>query len=319
MRGCACRGSDAGFAHLSCLVETATHGDDNDDTDYRYADDTDRWGVCPICKQDFTGEVRLGLAQARWKLYRTRDIDDLQRLNAADGLASALQECAGDNTGALPLFQEVLAVSRRVDGNDDANTLVSMNNLAALHQKMGHHELARPLFEEALGVQQRVLGKEAPDTLLTTSNLSMLHLRTGHFALALPLAEDTLAVRRRIRGEEHADTLLSKHNLGLLRWHMAHGKFVSFTEIEKRPQKTSRVLGDHCDLQELEIAAKLLKEAAEGHRKVFGSTHQLTLESVRALRHAEQRMTELGSISKRKKDAPSQPSAEKKRRRTTKK
>lgn len=274
IRGCACRGTDAGFAHLSCLVQAAKH-------------DEDCWDVCPTCKQDFTGDVRLGLARARWELHRTLPVGDWQRLNAADGLASALQECAGDPVGALPLFEEVLAVSRQVDGNDDANTLVSMNNLGSLHQKMGHYELALPLLEEALEAQRRTLGEEAADTLRTISNIAMLHLRTGNFSLSLPLAEKALAVRQRTLGKEHADTLSSIDNLGLLRWHMAHGEYVSFHAAE--------AYEGTCELKDLERAKELLAEAVKGRSKVLGKAHHLTLESVRALGYAERRIDELRS------------------------
>lgn len=296
MRGCACRGSDAGFAHLSCLVEAAKHNED-------------RWRSCPTCKQKFTGDVRLGLARARWELHRTSAADDWQRLNATDALASALQECAGDNDGALPLFKEVLAVSRRVDGDEDMNTLVSMNNLASLHQKMGDSELARPLFEEALEAQRRTLGKEAPDTLRTTSNLAMFHLRNGDFSLAFPLAEEVLKVRRRTLGKEHEDTLLSIYNMGLLHWHMAHGQYLSFTASETH-------VGP-CDLTELESSAGILGDAVKGRRKVFGNAHHLTKEAVRALGYADQRISELRlSIrEQRKKRVPSQPPIVKRRRR----
>jgi hypothetical protein len=91
--------------------------------------------------QDFTGDVRLGLARARWKISRDLPMEDGERLNAADRLAQSLQVCLGDHAGALPLFEEVLAVSRRVDGNNDVNTLISMSNLASLHQKMGNHQM----------------------------------------------------------------------------------------------------------------------------------------------------------------------------------
>lgn len=297
VRGCACRGTDAGFAHLSCLVEAATKHDE------------EVWRSCPTCKQHFTGDVRLGLARARWELHRTQPDDDWQRLNATDSLASALIECAGDHTGALPLFKEVLDVSRRVDGDDDVNTLVSMNNLASLHQKMGNSELARPLFDEALEAQRRTLGEEAPDTLRTLSNLSMLHLRTENFSLALPLAEKVLEGRRRTLGKEHADTLASIQNLGLLRWHMAHGEYVSF-------HKADAHVGPW-DLKELESAASLLEEAKKLRCRVFGKAHQLTGESERALGYAEQRISEIRTslATKVEQVLPSQPSAAKRRRR----
>ena len=93
-RSCACRGPDAGFAHLHCLVEAAGYN-------------ADTWTTCPTCKQDFTGDLQLRLAQASWRMWVARDADDGRRLDSADRLAQALQ-CAGTNPGywaALPLME----------------------------------------------------------------------------------------------------------------------------------------------------------------------------------------------------------------------
>jgi tetratricopeptide (TPR) repeat protein len=250
--------------------------------------------MCPTCKQDFTGEVRLGLARARWNIAQItgdyeRRLNPYERLNAADRLAQALQDCAGDDAGALPLFEEVLAVSRQVDGDDDINTLVSMNNLASLQHKMGKSDLALPLFEEALAAQRRTLGRNVPDTLRTVSNLAVLHLRAGRFSLSLPLAEEALGARRKLLGSEHTDTLESTHVLGLLRWHMAHGEFVSFGAAAE--------YAGPCDVKELELAARLLREALEGRHKLLGELHHLTQESAKALGHAEQRISDIRAFA----------------------
>merc|ERR1719162_216387 len=274
IRGCACRGPDAGFAHLDCLAEAALY-------------DQDTWDRCPNCRQDFTGDVRLGLARTQWEgvLARKLPPEDWERLNAADRFAQALLVCRGDHMGALPLFKEVLAVSRQVDGDDDVNTLISINNLASLYQKMGRHDLALPLFNEALAAQRRTLGKDAADTLRTVSNLAMLLLRKEDFSLSLPLAEEALVTRRRTLGPSHVDTLESKHNLGLLRWHMAHGKYVSFHAADKHV--------GHCDLAELKLASKLLQEVLDVRLQLLGDEHYLTAESKRALEHSKRRIGEV--------------------------
>jgi tetratricopeptide (TPR) repeat protein len=271
MRGCACRGS-AGYAHLDCFIQVAFHNNEN-------------WDTCPTCKQDFTGKVRLGLARERWGLVRDSCRYDMERLNAADRFASALQECDADNEGALLLFEEVLEISREVDGNDDINTLVSMSNLGSLYQKMGSNDLALPLFEEALHTQRRTMGNDSPDTLRTMSNLATLHLRTEDFGKALPLATDALETRRRILGKDHVDTLESVHNMGLIRWHMAHGEFVSF--------HTAEVFTGVCKLKYLKESVDFLKRAVEGRSRVLGSQHHQTKSSVRALGYAEWRIKEL--------------------------
>jgi len=171
------------------LVQVALHNNEN-------------WNVCPTCKQDFTGKVHLGLAKARWELVRDSPQHDWERLNAADRFASALQEYALDNDGALVLFREVLEISREVDGDEDVNTLVSMNNLALLHQKMEDYQSAFGLFKEALRTQRRIMGDNSPDTLRTISNLAILHLRAEEFEKALSFATESLKIRRRVLGKD---------------------------------------------------------------------------------------------------------------------
>ena len=53
VRNCACRGSDAGYVHIECLIQAARH-------------EPRSWYLCSLCKQEYYGEVRLALAQAHW-------------------------------------------------------------------------------------------------------------------------------------------------------------------------------------------------------------------------------------------------------------
>ena len=56
--GCACRGA-AGLAHLSCRVEAA-------EALVEQTQSPEWWWTCQTCKQQFTGEMRNGLANAWW-------------------------------------------------------------------------------------------------------------------------------------------------------------------------------------------------------------------------------------------------------------
>ena len=96
--GCACRGS-AGLAHIHCLVMAAEHN-------------VDIWTTCPTCKQEYTGEVDVQLAELRWEMVRDRPAEDAERLFVANNLAVTRKESAGDNAGALALMEEVLEVRR---------------------------------------------------------------------------------------------------------------------------------------------------------------------------------------------------------------
>ena len=66
-RDCACRGTDAGFVHLSCLTNYA-------ETKSKQAHDTDQfikpWQVCPGCHQYYQNELAIDIAIS---LYRSFD------------------------------------------------------------------------------------------------------------------------------------------------------------------------------------------------------------------------------------------------------
>ena len=303
--GCACcRDSDdvgsdesdyysgGGYAHLDCLIQLAIHryGNNGAGNDGNVEDS---WSTCPTCKQDYTGMMRLGLAKARWELVEDLPRHDYDRLNAADRLASSLQECAGDNDAALTLFEEVLQVSREVDGDDDINTLVSMNNLASLHQKMGNYEAALPLFEEAKDGQCRLLGNTSPDTLRTISNLAMLHMRTEDFEKAFELGNQALVGRQQTLGKDHVDTLESIHNMGLLKWHQAHGEFVRFQDADMFFEAGAGAATTTCKERDIQLSLDFFKKAVDGRSLVLGNQHHLTQSSIRAFGYAQRRLQEL--------------------------
>lgn len=198
--GCACRGS-AGLAHLACLVEAARHS-------------VQLWTTCPTCTQEFTGEVDVGLARARWALVRERPAEDAERCFVAMNLAVTLKESAGDNAGALRLMEEVLAVRRRTLGDEDPATLDSITNLALQHTEMGHYSEALPLSEEAAAAMRRTLGLQSVETLVALTGLAALHNSLGSYAEARPLHEEALAAKAALLGGDHLETMNSVHLLG---------------------------------------------------------------------------------------------------------
>jgi hypothetical protein len=58
VRDCSCRGDDAGFAHVSCVVEYARRK--SSEADYP-ADFIDPWNRCEHCKHDYQNELRIDL------------------------------------------------------------------------------------------------------------------------------------------------------------------------------------------------------------------------------------------------------------------
>ena len=154
--GCACRGA-AGLAHLRCRVEAAEAlVEQNESTEW--------WWTCQTCKQEFTGEMSDGLANAWWSRVRDRAEDDGERLTAAGNLADSLSR-QGKYDEAEKMEREVLAVRQLVLGAEHPGTLCTAKNLALSLSRQGKYDEAEKMQREVLAVKQRVLGAEHPDTL----------------------------------------------------------------------------------------------------------------------------------------------------------
>ena len=105
--GCACRGA-AGLAHLRCRAEAA-------EALVEQKSSAEWWWTCQTCEQQFTGEMRDGLANAWWSQVCHRAEDDGERLDAAANLAASLSD-QGKHDEAEKMEREVLAVKTRVLG-----------------------------------------------------------------------------------------------------------------------------------------------------------------------------------------------------------
>jgi hypothetical protein len=193
--GCACRGS-AGLAHVACVVAAAGH-------------DISLWTHCPTCNQEFTGDMDVALARARWETVCGRPDDDGERLFVANNLAHSLSESVGDMEGARRLFEEVLAARRRSLGDMHPDTLASITNLSLQYNEMGDHQAALPLGIEAVDSTRRVLGEEHEHTLVAAACLASVYNGLCRYADALPLHEATLEARRRTLGTSHLETMNS--------------------------------------------------------------------------------------------------------------
>lgn len=196
--GCACsrEGSTGGRAHVSCLATAARH-------------DPERWLQCPTCKQDFTKEMKLKMAQERWKRVSGRHQTDEERLNALSNLANALQS-TGNAAAALPLLQEVVAVDRLMNGDDHPSTSSSICQLGTHLMHMVRSPAdgnmiveACELLEEACAGLRRTLGVDHENTLISMSNLSSAYNKmammsqAGAKARARVLREEVAEVMRR--------------------------------------------------------------------------------------------------------------------------
>src|SRR5579872_5434739 len=123
---------------------------------------------------------------------------------------------ACEYAAALPLLSRALEIHDRLLGPEHPDTLISVNNLAALLWAKGDLAAAEPLFRRGLEGCGPLLGEEHPDTLTSVDNLAGLLQIKGNLAAAEPLFRRALAGWERVLGAEHSRAVTARNNLGAL-------------------------------------------------------------------------------------------------------
>ena len=286
--GCACRG-DSGLAHVGCLVENATA--------QRPHRGDDVWRVCQTCKQEFTGAMRTGLAEAWWARVRHQAEENQEWLLATSNLANC-RRWDGRYADSEHLQRQVLRVRRKALGEEHANTLTTKANLALSLKLLGKYAEAERIEREVLGVERRVLGEEHPSTLITKNNLAVTITSLGKHAEAEQISREALEVLRRLHGEEHPSTMVTAANLaGSL---FSQRKYFAAERINREVfEVQKRVLGaEHPDTlmtahnlgdsllgqgKFAEAIDRIFRQVVPVMRRVFGEAHPQTLMSSASL------------------------------------
>lgn len=147
-RDCSCRGSDSGFAHLSCLIENAKHRTkqwDGRDFDKLWK----LWQECPGCKQRYQNELRVELATEFVSFVET-NYSDNQRI-----YVTALYEKLLSLTNIVNLNN-----SARQEAKQSANKILSLVEQMKAKQDplLNKVQLIEPKVYNCLG---RIALKEA--------------------------------------------------------------------------------------------------------------------------------------------------------------
>lgn len=118
-----------------------------------------------------------------YKRYGRRDLNNINFLTA---LATAYEKNTQTKTAA-ELFKRSLFARIEISGPDDNDTLMAMQELAAINAKLGDLEVAKLLYERCLGGFEIQLGLEHKVTLLIVDRLcnTYLQLQAQDDALAL--------------------------------------------------------------------------------------------------------------------------------------
>ncbi len=71
---------------------------------------------------------------------------------------------------AEPMYQQALALRKRLLGDKHPDVADSLNNLAALYKFTRRYSEAEPLFQQALAICEHTLGVSHPHTIKVRGN-----------------------------------------------------------------------------------------------------------------------------------------------------
>ena len=241
MRGCACRGTSAGFVHLECLVELAERKDETegkDETEEKTRAVFAAWTSCVNCRQDFTGPVELQMLRYFWRRYRSSPNIELcfnslralaymlernNELDAANRLYDGVSKFAGiDNVvlrsiklnradimkrngqelEALELLKTLLDEAKE-DMVNPLFCLKTMIDMAGLLGKLGRHQECLDTSTEAIAFAN---ANFPPDDINKTTAMQMAGIACaglGRVDKCKAILTDVLAARTRILGRDH--------------------------------------------------------------------------------------------------------------------
>ncbi|KAL7270106.1 hypothetical protein RUND412_007199 [Rhizina undulata] len=103
-------------------------------------------------------------------------------LRAAKGfcaIAAAFKEF-GFYKEAEESYRNALAVKEKALGEDDPDTLATVNDIALVFDKQGRYKEAVEFYQRALIGQEKVLGKDHSSTLITLNNMASVKSSQGH-------------------------------------------------------------------------------------------------------------------------------------------
>ena len=284
--GCACR-SDAGLAHVTCMVEKAR---------WQHAQrGTAAWCSCQICGNLFTGAMRMGLADA-W----ASQAEGAERISARANRGAALAAC-GNHAAAEPVLRQVLVETRGACGAAHPEALTAANNLGWALVGVHKYAAAERILRETLAVQRRVLGDEHPSNLKSASNLAGVLIRRGKSADAERILREVLSCMQRVFGEEHPNTLIAAGCLTTALLNQGTREKLEEAESigDSMRAVQMRVLGpDHPDTlktthnlanalllgRKLERAEALFRTLLDAQRRVYGDADQRASDTIDSLR-----------------------------------
>ncbi|KAK1580742.1 uncharacterized protein LY79DRAFT_560793 [Colletotrichum navitas] len=176
-------------------------------------------------------------AVLRFTSSRSQD-EDIARANLLHCVSAYLYYLGHWKETEKRLVQ-TLELRRRILGEENLDTIMTINNLAITYQEQGRLEEAESLQGSILEICMRAFGEAHYNTLTTMNNIAITHRQQGRWEEAERLQGNLLKIYIRVFGEEDPTTLIGMNNLAVMyhdqgRWEEAERLQDSVLKIRRR-------------------------------------------------------------------------------------
>ena len=166
-----------------------------------------------------------------------------------------LYQSQGRYAEAESLYQEALALRKKLLGEDHPDVATTLNNLALLYESQGRYAEAEPLYQEALALIKKLLGENHLYLATTINNLAVLYESQGRYAEAESLYQEALALIKKLLGENHPRVADGLNNLALLYWAQGYPTsalklLIEGLEVEEKNLDYNLVVGSESEKQD---------------------------------------------------------------------
>jgi serine/threonine protein kinase/tetratricopeptide (TPR) repeat protein len=217
---------------------------------------------------------------------------------------ASIRETIGATYTDLSLYSEAqtqlkraLEIRRRILGETDPATLVSMADLARALERGGGFSEAEHLYKRVLAARQRILGPENPETLKSALSLATTYTEEREFQSAEGILSSLIPVQRRALGEENDATLRSMVNLAATyhlerKYDLAEPLYLRALDLRRKVSgeehpETLLVLVNLAELYRDQTnyakAEPLYTRALEVQTRVLGPRHRSTIYTMNSL------------------------------------
>lgn len=121
---------------------------------------------------------------------------------------------AGDRNGARPLYEESLAMNRRMYSGDHPALAQAMNNMGYFLSSAGDAAAAETLFVSAQEMKRRLYAGDHSEVALGFNNLAVFFDEQGHSSHARAYYDSALTMMRRIHAGDAAELAQMIGNVG---------------------------------------------------------------------------------------------------------